>query len=119
MHRADAFTPFNLILARARAQHVPAPVTVRTVTPPIENNGRKSSSDAQYCLKSGPHSADSACYTLSIRQIIGVHLSAYRERLRRRRIGPSLNLTLNVVSVERSRVRQPGALFANTLPEEE
>ena len=24
MHRADAFTPYNLTLARARAQHVPA-----------------------------------------------------------------------------------------------
>ena len=24
MHRADAFTPYNLTLARARGQHVPA-----------------------------------------------------------------------------------------------
>jgi hypothetical protein len=31
MHRADAFTPLYLTLARARAQHVPAPVTIRTV----------------------------------------------------------------------------------------
>jgi hypothetical protein len=30
--QSDAFTPYTLTLARARAQHVPAPVTVRTLT---------------------------------------------------------------------------------------
>jgi hypothetical protein len=37
--QSDAFTPYTLTLARARAQHVPAPVTVRTVIDIRETKG--------------------------------------------------------------------------------